>query len=188
MKKLKRFLAVFVFSFAVISCSNDDNDLEICTAEAETGIVTQVSGDEAHVSTSIVIDATPNQVWFVLTDFESMPNWSSTFQGLEGDISDGGQINALFLAPDGSTIAFPHILSYQEGISYGWSDPILTLPGIVDNHFYSVEFCGNQTQFVQTDEFRGNNENVLAIVLANVVLTDYQTFNQELKTEVERRF
>ncbi len=175
-------------SSLIISCSDDDSDdFVACTEETETGFVTQVNDEKSDVYTSIVINATPNQVWEVLTDFETMPEWSSTFKGLEGDVRDGGQINALFLT-QGQIIGFPHALIYNEGASFGWSDEILTLPGIVDNHFYTIEQCGSEVLFIQTDEFTGNNENVPAFGLANGVLESYQIFNSELKVEVERRF
>ncbi|WP_196889190.1 SRPBCC family protein [Aureivirga sp. CE67] len=187
-KKLKQFGFAILLSSLIISCSDDDSDdFVACAAEAESGYVTQVSEEKSDVYTSIVINATPNQVWEVLTDFEKMPNWSSTFKGLEGDVRDGGQINALFLT-QGQVIGFPHALIYDEGVSYGWSDEIITIPGIVDNHFYTIENCGSEVLFVQTDEFTGNNENIPAFGLANAVLEGYQTFNKELKEEVERRF
>lgn len=190
MKNLKLLVALISLNFFVVSCNNDDDEILFadCTTEAEVGNITAINDEEAHVFTSIVIDATPNQVWSVLTDFESYSDWSSTFQGLEGDISNGGEVNALFPLEDGTIVEFPHSLIFTEGVSFGWSDPVLILPGIVDNHFYTVEFCGNQTNFVQTDEFIGNNQNVPAIGLANALLPGYQTFNQELKAEVERRF
>ena len=37
---------------------------------------------ESHVFTEIEIDATADQVWAVLTDFEKLPEWSSSFKGL----------------------------------------------------------------------------------------------------------
>lgn len=189
MKNLKILLAIFTLSTIIVSCSDDDDDsFEVCTAESEVGNITIISDEEAHIFTSIVIDATPNQVWSVLTDFDAYSQWSSTFRGLEGDIRDGGQVNALFPLQDGTIAEFPHILNYTDGVSFGWSDPILTLPEIIDNHFYTVELCGDQTNFVQTDEFTGNNENVPAAALANLLLPSYQIFNLELKGEVERRF
>ncbi len=189
-KKIKQVLFLLSATMVLVSCSDDDQDngLIACTAETETGMITQVSSDESHVYTSIVINATPNQVWSVLTDFDTMPSWSTTFQGLEGDIRDGGQITAIFPLPNGENIAYPHLLNYTENESFGWSDPIIGLDGIVDNHMYTVTFCGNQTEFIQTDEFSGNNQNVSALTLATIVLTDYQIFNQELKAEVEKKF
>ncbi len=188
MKNLKQLLFALSLSLVIVSCSDDDNDFEVCMAEAETGIVTEINNEEATVSTSITINATPQQVWEVLTDFDSYSSWSSTFQGLEGDISNGGQVTALFPDGMGNIIPFPHELIYEEGIRFGWSDPILTLPGILDNHFYTVEACGSETQFIQTDEFIGNDPNLAALDLANLLVDGYQMFNSDLKAEVERRF
>lgn len=174
------------FSALMVSCDDDDDDFVACTAEAETANVMIENDSMASVYTDIVIEASPEEVWQVLTDFEAMPSWSTTFQGLEGDITDGGQINALFPSPQGMLIAYPHALDLEEGLHFGWSDEIITLPGIVDNHYYTIEPCGDETLFIQTDEFSGNNENLTAAALANAVLAGYQTFNRELKQEVER--
>lgn len=169
------------------SCSNDDDDnFNACTAQQETGIVTENSTTSVDIRTTIVIEASPEQVWSVLTDFENMPNWSSTFKGLTGDISDGGQITSSFFF-QGQILGFPHALSYEEGVQFGWSDPISFAPGVVDNHFYRVEACGDETLFIQTDGFTGADINFGNLVdFANLALTDFQTFNQELKTEVEK--
>ena len=187
MKSFKFILLALSFSLFVMSC-NDDDDFAACTADTETGIVTEVSTEEANVSTSIVINATPEQVWDVLTDFTSYPDWSTTFQGLEGDIRNGGQVMATFPDGMGNFLPFTHELIYEDNVRFGWSDPILIFPGIVDNHFYTVEACGSETVFSQTDEFIGTDNNITPLALANLVLESYQIFNSELKTEVESRF
>ena len=77
---------------------------------------------------------------------------------------------------------------WEEGKRFGWSDPILFAPGVVDYHLYVVEPCGDQTLFIQTDNFTGTDEMFSPQVLATILLGGYQTFNRELKAEVERRF
>ena len=67
------------------------------TISSETMEVVEIGPNHHKVYTDIVIDAPPDEVWAVLTDFERMPDWSSTFQGLTGDFSNGGTVNALFL-------------------------------------------------------------------------------------------
>lgn len=188
MKNVKHLLLFLSVNLIIISCNNDDDNFEACTSGAEVGIVTEISEEEAEVSTSIVINATPEQVWEVLTDFESYSDWSSTFQGLEGDIVNGGQVTAIFPDGMGNFIAFPHQLIYNDGVSFGWSDPVLIFPSIIDNHMYTVLGCGDETLFLQTDQFLGNDDNLSALGLANALLEGYQTFNSELKTEVESRF
>jgi len=169
------------------SCSKDDDDnFKACTAEQETGIVTENSMTSVDIRTTIVIEASPEQVWSVLSNFENMPSWSSTFQGITGDISNGGLITSTFIF-QGDTLGFPHALSYEEGVQFGWSDPVTFAPGVVDNHFYRIEECDDQTLFIQSDGFTGTDPNFGNLMdFANVVLIDFQTFNRELKEEVEK--
>ena len=44
--------------------------------------------DKREIFTQIEIEATREQVWSVLTDFEKMPEWSSSFQGIKGFIQN----------------------------------------------------------------------------------------------------
>ncbi len=183
---IKPFFILIIGYMVMISCSQDDEFMP-CLAKTELGNTTSRSDDHAGVYTSIVINATLEQVWEVLTDFSTMPSWSSSFQGLQGDTSDGGQANALFLM-EGNPIPFPHRLIWEEGKRFGWSDEILFAPGVVDYHLYAVEPCGDQTLFIQTDDFTGTNQMFPPQALATILLDTYQAFNRELKTEVERRY
>ena len=45
---------------------------------------------ESHVFAEIEIKAIRERVWKVLTDFEKMPEWSSSFQGVAGEFKKGG--------------------------------------------------------------------------------------------------
>lgn len=169
-----------------------------CTPEVVDPVdeqnVVELGPDHHRAETSIVIDRSTAQVWEVLTDFDTMPNWSSTFQGLTGDVRDGGEIEALYLTPDPMTgepmlVGFPHVLSYTEGVEFSWSDPLVGLPGIVDEHIFRVEALSDcQTRFIQNDTFQGTDPNVTTEVLANFAIDSYAVFNAELKAEVESRF
>lgn len=157
-------------------------DLDRATAE-----VRPQDDGSLLVYSDIVIEATPAQVWAVLTDFDAMSDWSSSLQGVVGDLSDGGQATAIFLS-QGALQEFPHVLSWDEGRSFGWSDPLAFAPGIVDDHRYIVDRTdGVSTLFVQTDQLAGDDEAFPASVLAEFLRGSYATFNQELKAEVERR-
>ena len=54
---------------------------------------------ESHVFTEIEIDATADQVWAVLTDFEKLPEWSSSFQGVNKPMALGEMSTAFFKNP-----------------------------------------------------------------------------------------
>ena len=184
-------MLVLSASFAFTSCSNDDDsDEPIVRCESPTveAYVTETSATEATVYTATVIDATPAEVWSVLTDFDNMPNWSSnTLQGIDGELVNGAAIVAHFIVDtNGTILPVPHTLIYEEGKSFGWADPIIGFDGLTDNHMYVVEACGNKTLFKQTDTFTGTNANLTPAALANSIMPLYELFNAELKAEVEK--
>ena len=160
------------------------------TIYREVGEVIEIGPNQHRTQTEIVIDAPPAEVWAVLTDFENMPKWSSSFQGLTGDFRNGGKVVARFRAGgDGNVREFPHVLTLKEGVSFQWSDPFAAAPTIRDNHTYMVEpFGDGQTRFTQVDEFTGAPSGQLTtLAAANATRESYITFNRELRNEVNRR-
>ena len=160
-----------------------------CDATMMQGSIAQLSATHATVDTSVLINATPAEVWATLTDFDAMASWSSgTLQGMTGEIEDGGSVKITFIfgtTDDGApnVMEIPHTLIFQEGRVMGWSDPFpQDIGGGHDNHLYRVEACGDQTLFVQSDAIVGNP---YAANFVAQLLPMYQTFNAELKAEVE---
>lgn len=147
--------------------------------------ISRIAPDRLSVTTSIEIDAPHRQVWAVLTDFESMPEWSSSFQGLAGDFRDGGQVTAMFRTM-GLTQRFDHELAFfEDGVAFGWSDPLP--PGLTDRHIYRVEpLLNSRSRLVQSDEFHGPGVRALGRLLARQSQSAYQAFNRELKAHAER--
>jgi uncharacterized protein YndB with AHSA1/START domain len=138
------------------------------------------------VFTEIEIAATQDQVWSVLTDFDKIPEWSNSFQGLKGDFRDGGQATAYFKSPMGNKIMeFQHTLTYfKDGESFGWSDPFML--GMKDNHKYQLKTLDNgNTLFTQTDVLKGGASFLVGGIMASSMKKAYNEFNQQLKERVE---
>jgi uncharacterized protein YndB with AHSA1/START domain len=160
-----------------------------CDATMMAGSIAQLSDNHATVHTSILINASKEDVWAALTDFDNMAYWSTgTLQSMSGDIRDGGKIEITFIfGTDGNgnpnTMTVPHTLIYEDGKMFGWSDPFSEdIGGGHDNHVYQVEAFGDQTRFVQSDEIVGNP---FAANFVSQLMPMYQTFNAELKAAVE---
>lgn len=53
-------------------------------------------GDKSYqVYTEIIIDATPEEVWSVLTDFDQMSSWSSSLQTITGIFENGQDVDVI---------------------------------------------------------------------------------------------
>ncbi|APD07663.1 hypothetical protein UJ101_02162 [Flavobacteriaceae bacterium UJ101] len=186
---------LLVMLFTISSCSNDDDNTSCVvdsTIDFPTSNVTEIDSNAHRVYTDVVINRSAEEVWAVLTNFDNMPNWSSSFQGLSGNINDGGEVTVTYILPNPTTgeptqSQFVRTLSYTEGQQFGWSAESTTFPGIVDNHIFKVEAISEcQSRFIQTDEFRGENSFFTTEDLANASLPLYNQFNSELKLEVEQ--
>lgn len=184
-KQFKTVIILIVNSIVLTACQNDDNPTQTCTGESMQSYLTEVNDTTTSVYTDIIINANPSEVWSVLTDFENMPNWSTTLQGISGNISNGGSVIATYLF-DTLTFNAPHTLIYIEGQEFGWSDESNTYPGITDHHLFQVKACGNQTRFIQSDQFIGSNPNISTLNLAQLIQGQYNIFNTDLKNEVEK--
>ncbi|MCT4665506.1 MAG: SRPBCC domain-containing protein [Flavobacteriales bacterium] len=177
---------LFVFGLFVSSCSED----KICSPDqsltvVNSNITTNADSSTFYIYTDIVINAPKEEVWNVLTNWEKMGDWSTSFIGLTGDIRDEGQIVAHYLLGT-DTLHFPHALHFVDGEEFGWADPIAFAPQITDNHLFKLEAISDcQTRFIQTDEFTGENPQFPLPALSAQTQEGYNLFNSQLKKEVE---
>ena len=105
---------------------------------------------ESHVFTEIEIDATADQVWAVLTDFEKLPEWSSSFQGVNKPMALGEVSTAYFKNPiTGGMMEFTHeVIVYEEGRAFGWSGDAML--GRQDHHIFSDRRAARWAGKIQT--------------------------------------
>lgn len=155
--------------------------------DGEKAEVTHPAEDTFAVHTEVLIDAPPEKVWAVLTDFERLSEWSNNLVGLEGDFRDGGQITVSFKAGPLTQKLQHEVKFFEEGRSFGWSDPLFS--GLSDHHIYQVNATDDgKTLFVQTDHVKGTHGHIgyhIGHQLALGTMHAYVEFNRRLKARVE---
>ncbi len=158
-------------------------------SEKENIKVEKLSAAHRSIYTDIIIDATPEQVWSVLTDTGSYKNWAAFMVDIQGEIKDGEKITTVFQTnPQKKKLTtIDHFISVTEGKEFFWSEK--GPGGIKDNHHFRVEPAGDgKTKFVQSDEIMKGITWLAGSNLSKMYAKGYQAFNQNLKAEVERRF
>jgi len=155
--------------------------------EGEKAEVTHPAEDTFAVHTEVLIDAPPEKVWAVLTDFERLSEWSNNLVGLEGDFREGGQITVTFKSGPFDQKIEHEVKFFEDGRSFGWSDPLMM--GISDHHIYQVNATDDgKTLFVQTDHVKGPHGHVgyhIGHQLAQGMMQSYVEFNRRLKARVD---
>jgi hypothetical protein len=135
-----------------------------------------------EIKTQITINASPQEVWAVLTEFESYTSWNTFITQIEGEPTVG---NRLAVQIDGMGFK-PKVLVVEPQRALIWRGRLL-LPGIFDGR-HSFELIDNgdgTTTFVHSETFRG----VLVPMLKKKLMTEtragFERMNAELKERVE---
>ncbi len=140
-----------------------------------------------NVFTEIEINASPEEVWSVLTDWDKLKEWSSSFIGISTDkLVKGETFVSYFKNPlTGKAIELKHVCTdYEEGRKFGWSGNLIGKAQ--DHHIYSLEPSEDGTTiFRQEDGLHGPHSHFLNFLTEHNMVAMYKKFNQELKNRVE---
>jgi uncharacterized protein YndB with AHSA1/START domain len=146
--------------------------------------------EKNNVFTEIQINASTEEVWSVLTDWNKLKDWSSSFIGIStSKLIKGEKFISYFKNPlTGGTMELEHIcLDYEEGRKFGWSGDIVGKTQ--DHHIYSLESTKyGTTIFKQEDGLHGPHSRLLNFLAEHHMTSMYKKFNQELKERVESLF
>jgi hypothetical protein len=139
-----------------------------------------------QLHTDIEIDATPDQVWAILTDFASYPAWNPFIESIRGEPVAGSKLEVGIAPPEGKAMTFkPTVLNAEPNRELRWLGRVL-LPRILDGeHMLQLEpLAGGRVRFVQAERFRG----VLVPLIAKALVKTERGFtamNEALKRRAE---
>jgi hypothetical protein len=110
-----------------------------------------------ELKTEIEINGTIDQVWDVLTDFSSFPEWNPFIKKIEGELKISAQLKVLIEPPGGKAMTFKAIVKILKPKSEFWWLGSLLIPGIFDGeHIFQLEQINdNKTKFIHRENFSG---------------------------------
>lgn len=108
----------------------------------------------ASVHNEVIVDASPSEVWQVLTDRDAYPEWNTVLLDLKGDFKVGEQVVFQFKEAEGKQYevkakveeVVPDKLLNQKGGMWG----ILTF-----DHKYILEPVGEKTKVTIHEDYAG---------------------------------
>ncbi|MGZ5299516.1 MAG: SRPBCC family protein [Actinomycetota bacterium] len=107
----------------------------------------------------IEIDADPDTVWSVLTDFGAYPDWNPFITSIDGDQTMGGTLHVRLQPPEGRGITMdPAVTVNEPGRVFAWLGKLGGVPHLFDGaHRFELEpvDSGRRTRFVQSEQFQG---------------------------------
>ena len=145
------------------------------------------SQDLKSLEKSIIINASADKVWSVLTDFENWENWNSFIKKSEGKAEVGTKLINTF-DNNGKEMTFkPTVLTAEPNKELVWRGRLL-MPGIFDGtHGFRIEEVGpNQVKFTNYESFKGLFSGMIMKKIHADTEAGFERMNRELKAQVEQ--
>jgi hypothetical protein len=140
------------------------------------------------ITRTVELDATPAQVWEVLTDARAHADWNPFITTMYGALEVGRRIEVRIAPPGGKTMTFrPTVTHVDPAHHLAWLGHLL-LRGLVDGGHSCphVPLPDNRTQLTQSETFRG-----LLVFLAGGLLqrteAGFAAMNEALRQRLAHR-
>ncbi|MEM7368678.1 MAG: SRPBCC domain-containing protein [Bacteroidota bacterium] len=140
-----------------------------------------------EIKTEIIIDASPELVWQVLTDFESYPDWNPFLVSIEGDKEVGGRLTNKMVSNGKTNVFKPTILTWEENQHFEWlgSLPLRLFTG---RHYFILEAINaQQTKLIHGEKFGGLLRAMIMKQIGETTLQNFLAMNRALKQQVESK-
>ncbi|MFM2386753.1 MAG: hypothetical protein RL660_1510 [Bacteroidota bacterium] len=142
---------------------------------------------EKLISTEVLVNASPEKIWSILTNFEDYSNWNPFIKFIEGRVAQGNRIKVRIEPPGASGMTFkPTVLTMQPHQMLTWLGHFL-IKGLFDgeHRFELVDQGNGTTLFKHSEKFNGLLVPLFAKQLDDNTRRGFEQMNQRLKAIAE---
>ncbi len=138
---------------------------------------------QKEIKTSILINASAETVWSLLSDFKSYENWNPFIKSISGEMQVGNKIKV----NAGGMKFQPKLLAFEKQKEIRWAGRLL-FSGVFDGE-HSFEIIDNENgsvTFKQEERFSGILVGLFAKKLDTETREGFKAMNEQLKIEAEK--
>ncbi len=141
-----------------------------------------------YLETRIEINASPEKVWQVLTDFKNYPSWNPFIKSLEGEMIVGRNFNVRIEPPEAQGMSFkPVLLAFEPAKEFRWKGKLL-VRGLFDgeHQFTLIKNSDGSTTLIQSEKFSGILVPLFSKMINNNTRKGFELMNEKMKVLAEK--
>ena len=140
----------------------------------------------ANISATIEIAAPPEQVWAVLADLASYPEWNPVYREVSGQLTPGNKITIHSTQPvTGHTMTVKvKVLTAEPAAELRWVSSVLGL--MTSEHSFILSPTSGGTRLVQTQTYRGMFTRFPPKTISRIQAS-FEAINQAVRQRAEDR-
>lgn len=145
-----------------------------------------------QINTELAIDAPASDVWKVLTDFTSYPQWNPVITRIEGSPIVGEKISfkiCVFPKIELPIMACEILIASEQNKELRWRGPAVPILDalVTGEHFFMVQAMGEtKSRFIHGENFSGLVVPALTPLLQTRLTALYSAMNKALKERCEK--
>jgi hypothetical protein len=138
------------------------------------------------IRTEIEINASPEKVWQILSDFEIFPAWNPFVIKVSGKPKVGEVLQIEVQLPESRLLKFtPTVLKADPNKELRWVGT-MSLNAFCGEHFYQIEKLGDdKIRFIHGEHFSGWMVGLIWIMFGKKIEKGYGLMNVALKKQAE---
>ncbi len=147
----------------------------------------RIAFNRKELRSEIVIDASSERVWSILTDLARFPEWNPFIRSASGRIKVNEKLIVTMHPPGGRTTTFkPSVLKVEPNRELRWLGRV-GIPGLFDGlHVFELQSLGKaRMRFVQREQFGGILLPFFTGMLRNETARGFDQMNDALKRRAE---
>ena len=139
------------------------------------------------IKTEIVINASKEKVWSILTDFESYSSWNPFLVSIEGKPVIGSRLKNTMLNNGRRYVFRPTVLSVEPYRYFDWLGSFV-VRGLFDGHHYFEidELTSDRFKFTQGEHFSGILSKAIMKRIGDDTRENFVKMNEAIKRRAER--
>ena len=140
-----------------------------------------------EINTSITINATPEKVWRILTDFGNYGIWNPFITTISGAAEVGQKLKVTLKPENGKGMSLkPKVLVFEPEKEFRWVGH-LGIPGLFDgeHRFQLIDNGDGTTTFIHSEHFRGILIPFFSKMLDVDTKNGFIAMNEQLKIRAE---
>jgi hypothetical protein len=139
------------------------------------------------LNTEIIINASAEKVWSILTDFKKYPEWNPFIVRIEGKPEVATQLRVELKNGESISVFKPKVVTVNTNSAFEWIGS-LPIPGIfTGHHCFRIEPLGNgQIKFVHFENFSGLLAGLIMKQIGEQTMQAFISMNKALKERAER--
>jgi hypothetical protein len=141
-----------------------------------------------ELTTEIIINASAEQVWHVLTDFAAYHQWNPFIVSSSGKALEGTRLTNQMKQGDKTMTFTPKLIRVEENHRLEWLGH-LWIPGLFDgHHIFIIEELGpQQVKLTQKEKFSGLLRGLVMRQIAETTQAGFIAMNRALKERAEHQ-